>query len=67
MTKIWIGTSSREPTAEEAQAIASHLDEYSHGNKHTMRYEGDQSLLLARPQLRCKEDGTKVTVPVRIL
>ncbi|MDT7595845.1 MAG: hypothetical protein QOJ06_1391, partial [Pseudonocardiales bacterium] len=29
--------------------------------------EGDQSLLLARPQLRCTDDGEKLTVPVRIL
>ena len=67
MTKIWIGTISRDATADEIRAIARHLDEYSHGDKHTIRDEHDQSLLLARPQLRCKEDGAKLTVPVRIL
>jgi hypothetical protein len=57
---------SREATADEARAIAKHREEHPDG-KHDFRDEGDQSLLLAKPQLRCNTDGAKLTVPVRIL
>ena len=66
MPTIWIGKISRDATADEARAIAKHLNEHPDG-KHRIRDEGDQSLLLARPQLRCRDDGEKLTVPVRIL
>lgn len=66
MPTIWIGKISRDATADEARAIAKHLDEHPDG-KHRIWDEGDQSLLLARPQLRCRDDGEKLTVPVRIL
>ncbi len=56
----------REATADEEQAIANHREEYPDG-KHDYWDEGDQSLLFARPQLRCRADGEKLTVPVRIL
>ncbi len=62
---ILIGT-SRKATADEKRAIAQHREEHPDG-KHDYWDEGDQSLLLARPQLRCGEDGAKLTVPVRIL
>jgi hypothetical protein len=66
MSIIWIGKISRDATADEARAIEKHLDEHPHG-KHHIWDESDQSLLLARPQLRCRDDGSKLTVPVRIL
>jgi hypothetical protein len=57
---------AREATADEQRAIDKHREEHPKG-KHHYRDEGDQSLLLARPQLRCTDDGEKLTVPVRIL
>jgi hypothetical protein len=57
---------AREATADEQRAIDKHREEHPNG-KHHYRDEGDQSLLLARPQLRCTDDGEKLTVPVRIL
>lgn len=66
MATIWIGKIFRDATADEAQAIAKHVDEHPH-SKHHIWDEHDQSLLLARPQLRCRDDGEKLTVPVRIL
>jgi hypothetical protein len=66
MITILIGKIVRDATADEQRAIAQHREEYPDG-KHEYRDEGDQSLLLARPQLRCKTDGEKLTVPVRIL
>jgi hypothetical protein len=60
-------TEVREATADEQRAINKHREDYPSG-KHEYWYEGDQSLLLARPQLRCRgDDGEKLTVPVRIL
>lgn len=58
--------SSREATADEQRAMDQHREEHPDG-KHEYWDEGDQSLLLARPQLRCRSDGEKLTVPVRIL
>ena len=63
---ILFGKVSRESTADEQRAIDHHREEHP-GGKHNYRDEGDQSLLLARPQLRCRDDGEKLTVPVRIL
>jgi hypothetical protein len=57
---------AREATADEQRAIDKHREEHPNG-KHHYRDEGHQSLLLARPQLRCTDDGEKLTVPVRIL
>jgi hypothetical protein len=57
---------SREATADEERAIANHREEHPDG-KHDYWDEGDQSLLFARPQLRCRADEEKLTVPVRIL
>ncbi|MGH3514628.1 MAG: hypothetical protein ACRDQI_16050 [Pseudonocardiaceae bacterium] len=57
---------AREATADEQRAIDKHREEHPNG-KHHYRDEGDQSLLLARPQLRCTDDEEKLTVPVRIL
>lgn len=62
---ILIGT-SREATADEERAITKHREDHPDG-KHDYWDEDDQSLLLARPQLRCRADGGKLTVPVRIL
>jgi hypothetical protein len=64
--KIIIIGGTRAATADEQRAIDKHREEHPNG-KHHYRDEGDQSLLFARPQLRCTDDGEKLTVPVRIL
>jgi hypothetical protein len=66
-TKSPITGGSREATADEQRAIDKHREEHPNG-KHEYWDKGDQSLLLARPQLQCRgDDGEKLTVPVRIL
>lgn len=65
--KITSINGAREATADEQRAIDKHREEHPNG-KHNYWDEGDQSLLLARPQLQCRgDDGEKLTVPVRIL
>jgi hypothetical protein len=65
MATIRVGGNRRNPTPDEARAIANHLVDYPEGD-HDFWDEGDQSVLLAKPQLRCKEDGSRLTVPVRL-
>jgi hypothetical protein len=57
---------AREATADEQRAIDKHREEHPNDTHHYWD-EGDQSLLLARPQLRCTDGREKLTVPVRIL
>jgi hypothetical protein len=65
--EITITGGFREATADEQRAIDKHREEHPNG-KHEYWDKGDQSLLLARPQLQCRgDDGEKLTVPVRIL
>lgn len=65
MATIRVGKDRRTPTPDEERAITNHLVDYPEGD-HDIWDEGDQSLLLAKPQLRCKGDGSRLTVPVRL-
>jgi hypothetical protein len=65
MATIRVGKNRRDPTPDDARAIAHHLVDYP-DDDHDIWDEADQSLLLAKPQLRCKEDGSRLTVPVRL-
>ncbi len=65
MATIRVGSNRRNPTPDEARAIADHIVDYPKGD-HDIWDEGDQSVLLARPQLRCKDEGSRLTVPVRL-